>query len=163
MGSSSLLSRLPQYLITAMLEAHVAVATCRVGTAQARASRRAQRQQVFTGPVPCARCVDPSRKKTAQRCQQLQRGAFRASRPRLLTLTPLLAFFAGDADIARKISLIPKRGISISAPNAGGGPSSAVAERRGQGGDVGYPTQPDSGTGRPADCLTTAALASAAR
>jgi len=29
MGSTSLLSRLPQYLITAMLEAHVAVATCR--------------------------------------------------------------------------------------------------------------------------------------
>ena len=104
MGSSSLLSRLPQYLITAMLEAHVAVATCRVGTAQARASRRAQRQQVFTGPVPCARCVDPSRKKTAQRCQQLQRGAFRASRPRLLTLTPLLAFFAGDADILLYLS-----------------------------------------------------------
>lgn len=28
MGSSNLLSRLPQYLITAILEAHVAVATC---------------------------------------------------------------------------------------------------------------------------------------
>jgi len=38
-------------------------------------------------------------------------------------------------------------------------------EQRGEanGGDVGYPTQPDSGAGRPADCLTAAALALAAR
>ncbi len=91
MGSTSLLSRLPQYLITAMLEAHVAVATCRCSVPQ---------QQVllvgFSSRMRAARWIsDPFDNTATHTCVTAALG----QQKWLPTLTPLLALLPGDSDI----------------------------------------------------------------
>jgi hypothetical protein len=92
MGNTSLLSRLPQYLITAMLEAHVAVATYRCSVPPQQVGGF----YVTLGRMRAAQWIsDPFDSTATHTCGTAALG----KQTLLPTLTPLLAFLTGDSDI----------------------------------------------------------------